>query len=134
MPLDGACAIVDEDHEEDLEATASISSTINLSPTERILAVEIQIAQLRRDAAIIRRSGHTVLNEMQKFVVLEQQCVNNLTSINTQLAGVVAKVENLNISKARAEGSLYTIIKVASIIMGLALVYGALSGKIHFNF
>lgn len=119
------------------EGLREISNTVSplaRTDSERLLVLEVELRNVRIDMARASGRGHTLVNEMQKFVALEQQCATNLTNVLAQLTKLDAVVTGLVHSHAKGEGIWFTIARVGNALIGAALIFGALSGKIQFNF
>lgn len=119
---------------EGLREITNTSSPLARTDSERLLVLEVELRNVRIDMARANGRGHNMVNEMQKFVALEQQCATNLTNVLAQLTKLDAIVTGLVQAHAKGEGVWFTLVRVGNVFIGAALIFGALSGKIRFTF
>lgn len=118
---------------------------------ERVAVVETKVTLLKEDTGVIRTTLHAVNNEMQRFVMVEQQCSNSLAqlvSLTKELPAIADYARDfINIRPAliamieehqQRKGAWGAVVIAGSVIVGCATIGGGIAslvlwlfGRIH---
>lgn len=126
-----------------IERVASEGSRTLVALSERVAVVETKVGALKEDTGVIRSTMHSINNEMQRFVSVEQQCaaaLNQLVALTKDLPTIAEHARDFVAMRSgltsvieehhQRRGAWAAAATTGSVVLGSITVGGAIVGMV----